>query len=90
MSTEESDEVSVYPNPTSMRKITISLGNLEPVPAPRVEIIATSGRIVQSANVDCDGCNAIDFTLDNNVTPGLYLVNVVLNRRRVTKKLQVK
>jgi hypothetical protein len=90
MSTEESDEVSVYPNPTSMRKITISLGNLEPVPAPRVEIIATSGRIVQSANVDCGGCNAIDFTLDNNVTPGLYLVNVVLNRRRVTKKLQVK
>jgi hypothetical protein len=91
MSEGESDEISVYPNPiTSSRKITVSLGNLQPVAEPRIEIISTSGQIVQAANVECEGCKTIDFTLDNNVTPGLYLVNVVMNRRRVTKKLQVK
>jgi hypothetical protein len=90
MSVEESDEVYVYPNPTSSRQITVSLGNLQAVSNPRVEIISTSGKIVQAANVDCDGCASIDLTLDNNVTSGLYLVNVVMNQRRVTKKLQVK
>jgi hypothetical protein len=90
MSEEESNEISLFPNPTSSRQITVSLGNLEPVANPRVEIISSAGQVVQAGIVDCDGCNSIDFTLDNDVVPGLYMVNVVLNRRRVTKKLQVK
>lgn len=90
MSEEESSEISVYPNPTSSREISISLGNLQPVADPRVEIISSAGRIIQSQTASCEGCNEIHFTLDNNVVPGLYLVNVVMNRRRITKKLQVK
>jgi hypothetical protein len=90
MSEEESNEISLFPNPTSSRQITVSLGNLEPFVNPRVEIISSAGQVVQAAIVDCDGCNSIDFTLDNDVVPGLYMVNVVLNRRRVTKKLRVK
>jgi hypothetical protein len=89
MSEEEEDEISLYPNPTSTRQITISMGNME-LANPRVEIVSATGKIIQAQDVNCDGCSSIEFMLDNSVTQGLYLVNVVSNRRRLTKKLQVK
>jgi hypothetical protein len=89
MSSEESNEISVYPNPTSSRLVVISLGGLDVV-NPRVEIYSVSGKVVQAEETECNGCSSIELTLDNNVTHGLYLVNVISNRRRLTKKLQVK
>jgi hypothetical protein len=90
---EVKDEISLYPNPTSGREVTISIsGNaIKEISETRVEVVSMNGKVVHAQRVNCnDNCEDIVISLDNNVTPGVYVVNVLMNKKRLTKKLHIK
>lgn len=86
---EESNPLSVYPNPiVSGNRLSISLpeslnGDVQ------VDIISTTGVALQSEQIFHNG-SGITIDLKPSITPGLYVLKVFNNRKRLATKIQVK
>ncbi|RYH72291.1 T9SS type A sorting domain-containing protein [Flavobacteriaceae bacterium 144Ye] len=72
-------QIKVYPNPTSRGVHILGINN----PAS-VEVFAVDGRKVYTENIS--GGNAY---LNINVSPGMYLLNIVSEERTIVKKIIV-
>jgi hypothetical protein len=54
-----------------------------------VEIAGITGSKVFSEQIDCQQCLEIEIRLSGNLTPGIYMVQVVIDGKRSMKRLVV-
>jgi hypothetical protein len=82
---------SVYPNPVTGQEVRLSLnGNLvKESNQIKVEVSSSRGEVIHSEVVTCSGCSEIPIAFGNSVSPGVYIVNVNVNGKRLHKKLLV-
>lgn len=87
-------EIGLYPNPAERGSVTLSLStDADQWSASpwQVEITSMTGTVVHSEITRCEaGCSAITIALNERFTPGVYMVNVIINRKRFSKKLLVR
>lgn len=87
-------EIGLYPNPAEKGSVTLSFstGADQWSASPwQVEITSLTGTIVHAEVTRCDaGCSAVTIALNERFTPGVYLVNVIIDRKRFSKKLVVR
>jgi subtilisin family serine protease len=85
--------LSLFPNPATKGTVTLSFDNEGDQALPtgaRIEISSTTGKVVYSQDVTCNGtCDAITFDIDSRFAPGAYVVNAVINGKRFTRKLMI-
>jgi hypothetical protein len=90
LSNDESDEISVYPNPvSSARKVSIK-GNFGADGPSRVQILSLNGVVVHDQEVGLADSGEINIDLASNITSGIYAVQVLQGRKRKVVKLVVK
>ncbi|MEX1240064.1 MAG: Ig-like domain-containing protein [Cyclobacteriaceae bacterium] len=94
--TSENDEASleVFPNPASsgVDGLTISgHGDAHESFDATVEIQHITGEVVYSWQFSCEGnCGEFVLPVDSQLTPGVYLVHLISNGKRSSKRLLVK
>lgn len=88
------EQINVYPNPASsdQSQLTISgYSGFDESIETVVEIINLSGNIVFAEKVTCGGgCDEYLLSLDKQLNPGIYLINLKANGGRYSKRLIVK
>jgi hypothetical protein len=85
--------MEIYPNPadSGTPQLTISGLTLPYGAETKVEIQRMTGEIVYSKSFSCDGsCDNYSASVDQELPPGVYMVNVITEGRRATKRLLVK
>lgn len=90
---EFSAGMEIYPNPadSGTPQLTISGLTLPYGADTKVEIQRMTGEIVYSRNFSCNGsCDNYSASVDQELPPGVYMVNVITEGRRATKRLLVK
>lgn len=80
-----SNEVSVYPNPTSGR-VTIELGDI-PIINPRIIVYDLTGRAIDAYSNHIYG-NTYELNI-NSETTGLYFIKIDFGDAQVTKKISL-
>jgi hypothetical protein len=84
------DELKIYPNP-SRRNETIHLSGFEKESSHlSIEVISLAGQTILKSTFDCSECDREELSLDNNLSPGFYLVSVTTNKKRTVKRLLVR
>lgn len=87
-------QIDVYPNPTEAGKRQLTVGGFEDIRDiihTQIEIINMTGEVVFAENVRCGGgCGSYLMNIDKQLVPGLYLVNMKTNGRRISKRLLVR
>lgn len=90
---EESNFITLYPNPTLSRQtqLSFSIEDVTDFQGANLQVISTTGEVVLSQRMDCSSdCDDVLLSLDGDVPPGVYVVNVVLKNKRFSKRLYVK
>jgi hypothetical protein len=93
VSLERADGITLFPNPTANHEVTLSLSSNDHAGwnDASVQVISMTGEVLHQERVICtENCNDVLLKLKESVTPGVYLVNVMKDRKRLTKKLMVK
>jgi hypothetical protein len=89
---EESIRVGIYPNPVTERRLMIDVVMKEittPV-SRRIEILQLTGLSVYSMTDFCDGDCPAEIDLPDHLPPGIYILQVTMRGRTVTKKLFIR
>lgn len=92
ISIEDGEGIQLYPNPVSDRIVNMefTIRNINDLQQAIVQIVSETGSIVHEERITCsDDCRSYLLNLNSQVTPGVYLINVLMDRRRLTKKLIV-
>ena len=90
----EDHTLDIFPNPatTGVRELTIT--GYDETAGPRdtkVEVLRMTGELVFSERVICQsGCREFSLALTKDLAPGVYVVNVISNNKRDTRRLIVK
>lgn len=85
---------NIYPNPASYGEINLTVTGEEEGTAisgmAQVEILSLTGVIVYTDVITCENnCKEISISIDKKFTPGIYLLNAVIDRKRYSKKLVI-
>jgi hypothetical protein len=90
----ESELVQVFPNPApgGSKELTISgYEGIEGRRDTRIEVVRMTGEVVFSERVMCEAdCRGFSLSVSEEIAPGVYVVNVISNGTRHTKRLVVK
>lgn len=89
-SRELEEDFVIYPNPSKGRNIELSLRMENAIAtSPKIEIVSVTGKVLHEQVEDCQdrNCDRIPVVVGSHIPPGIYLVNVFLDRKRLTKKL---
>ena len=79
--------VSVYPNP-AVSKVTVTINSEGNSATAQVRIMDTQGRMVSLQKITLNrGSNTIDLRLQDELPPGMYVVQVASGDELVNKKL---
>jgi hypothetical protein len=92
MTIEDGEGIQLYPNPATDRHVNMefTIRNLSDLEQALVQIVSESGSVVHEERIRCqDDCRSFSLNLNSEITPGVYLINVLMDRRRLTKKLVV-
>ncbi|HEY9488667.1 MAG TPA: PA14 domain-containing protein [Chryseosolibacter sp.] len=90
---ESHAEISLFPNPLQSgdRQLTISGYDGIYENGAAVEIHRMTGEVIHSEKIFCQAnCSDYLMNLGNELSRGIYVVNVITNGRRFSKKLVVK
>lgn len=91
---EVAEDVYLAPNPASNQPVKLVLSGSDTKPGANelnVEIISALGAVVYSKPFNCEeGCNEVVLDIQDRLSPGVYIVNGVINRKRFSKRLIVK
>ena len=79
----DDSQVTIYPNPA---KDKVTIGNL-PAEINKFEIQTLEGQVVVSKSIIGKGSS--DLTIDFNLSPGLYIVNLIGENSKIIRKLVV-
>lgn len=94
--TTESDETSleIFPNPAPGGVAELKISGhrgVNDASDATVEIRRVTGEVVYSGQFSCEGsCDGYALPVDQQLTPGVYLVHVIANGKRSSKRLLVK
>lgn len=87
-------QIDIYPNPAQSGdpELTVSgFGGIDQTIETDVSIIDMTGNVVFKDRIECGGdCSSYLMTMNNELVPGLYLVNLKTNGVRRSKRLLVK
>jgi glucose/arabinose dehydrogenase len=87
-------ELHIYPNPASKGVSTLMISGLEGMgddeSEGKIEIQRMTGEIVYSVKFTCGDCSDYSIGLKEDYSPGVYLVNVIANGRRASRRLFIK
>jgi hypothetical protein len=87
-------ELHIYPNPASRGISELMISGLEGINngfESKIEIQRITGEIVYSVKFNCGfDCTEYSMPLSDEFTPGVYLVNVITNGRKFSKRLFIK
>jgi hypothetical protein len=92
LSDNPQDALGLYPNPARNHEVALTISGdvMQTLNDAQVQLISATGEVVHTQTVKCDGdCNNVLLSLKENVSPGVYLVNVITGRKRLSKKLMV-
>ena len=84
---KNTNELNVYPNPFS-ETTNIELSTLKSKRAS-IEVYDLYGRLVErlyDGQINSDTNNLFEFNKDNNLSPGVYIVRVILDNNEVHTK----
>jgi hypothetical protein len=90
---EEGDAVEIYPNPaeSGTDALRVSGYGMENAFDGKLEIQRMTGELVYSKRFTCEGnCENYSTSVDEELPPGVYMVNVTMDGKRTTKRLLVK
>jgi hypothetical protein len=83
--------ISIYPNPViGGEELSISIGETIEGHDVQVEIISGTGNVLPLETVKHTGNGELRIPVNRSVASGIYLVRVFNNKKRWTKKLQIK
>lgn len=86
------DALGLYPNPAINHEVALTVSGdvMQRLNDAQVQVISTTGEVVHTQTVKCDGdCNDVLLSLKENIRPGVYMVTVLMGRKRLSKKLLV-
>jgi hypothetical protein len=94
-STQTHDAVlEVFPNPAPEGLTDLMISGYEGVNESReskIEILRMTGEVIYSEKISCDNnCDGYSVAVHKELSPGIYLVNVITNGKRHSKRLLVK
>ncbi|MEX2231398.1 MAG: Ig-like domain-containing protein [Cyclobacteriaceae bacterium] len=93
---DENDEsaLQVFPNPAPGGESELTISGYEGVNETRetkIEILRMTGELVYSESVLCESnCDGYSIAVNKELPTGVYLVNVITNGQRHSKRLMVK
>jgi hypothetical protein len=90
---EGSEGITLFPNPTANHEVTLTFSSNDHAAwnDASIQIISMTGEVLHEDRITCEAnCNDVLLKLKESITPGVYLVNVMKNQKRLTKKLMVK
>lgn len=86
--------LEVFPNPATSGAGELTISGYQRADGPRetvVEVLRMTGEMMFSEKIMCEaGCDGFSVSIANEIPPGVYLVNVVSNGERQTRRLLVK
>ncbi len=85
--------IQLFPNPATHREIQVSFSHEDPevFNRSRIEVIDFTGEVVHAQTLSCEsGCSGAVLSLDERVTPGIYLVKIRSGDVEYTEKLVIK
>lgn len=87
-------QINIYPNPAQSGNRELNIAGYEDIEESvetDVEIINMAGEVVYAGKVLCGGnCGAYVMNINQQLVPGLYLVNLKTNGIKMSKRLLVK
>ncbi len=87
-------EMEVFPNPTETGTAHLTVSGYPLVGEgfeTRIDVLRMTGEVVYSRLFTCEGdCGTYDISIDQGLTPGVYMVNVLSNGKRSSRRLLVK
>jgi ELWxxDGT repeat protein len=87
-------QISIYPNPaqTTHRELTIAgYDGIDETIETQVDIVNLTGDVVFSERISCGGdCSSYLMKVNEQLVPGVYLINLKANGMRSSKRLLVK
>lgn len=86
--------LEIYPNPAPAGTADLMIsgyGGVDDSFEAVLEIQRMTGDVVYSQNIFCDGdCGEYSLPVEQKLTPGVYLIHVLVNGKRSSKRLLVK
>lgn len=90
----EQQTLEVFPNPATSGVGELTISGYQRFDGPRetvVEVLRMTGEMMFSEKIFCAaGCDGFSVSVKKEIPPGVYLVNVVSNGERQTRRLLVK
>lgn len=87
-------EITIYPNPATIGDRELTIGGYEGVDEmfeTQIRILNMTGNVVHSEKVRCGGdCESYLMKFDQQLVPGLYIVDMEAKGVRASKRLLVK
>jgi hypothetical protein len=93
ISTEQSNEIEIFPNPTHNRNATLIIRSdgVQDWNGSDVNVTSITGESVFGGKLQCDGqCREMTIQLNESTAAGVYIVSVTNGRLRLVKKLMVR
>lgn len=93
-SNEFFSQLSIYPKPAKSHETELSIAGFEGIKQPmvtEVKIIKLTGEFVFSDKISCGGdCGSYLIQVNEQLVPGLYMVNMKTNGLRLSERLLVR
>lgn len=86
-------ELTLFPNPATTGLLTLNLtGDMPSAQSEAsIEITSVTGKVIHSGIIHCqNNCHQLQVDIDSRFSPGVYVVNAVINRTRFSKKLIIR
>jgi hypothetical protein len=91
---QESNELNIYPNPAQSGDASLTItgdGEGDQAVETSIEVVRMTGEVIYSETNYCEvDCGGSPITFNRDLAPGVYIVNVVRNGKRMSKRLLVK
>lgn len=90
----DGESFQLFPNPATSGVGELTISGYQETVGPRettIEVLRMTGDRVYSGKVSCKaGCEEFSLSIDRELRPGVYIVNVESNGKRQSKRLVVK
>lgn len=87
-------QVNIYPNPLQSVNPELTISGYEGIAEPvetQIEIISMTGEVIYTEIISCGGnCHAYIMKINEQLVPGVYMVNLKTNGARLSKRLLVR
>ncbi|MFN3404074.1 MAG: Ig-like domain-containing protein [Cytophagaceae bacterium] len=89
--TTENIKVKAFPNPTYKGMVTLSIeGYNRTKHKVYINVMDLNGKVIHSEKLSCDiSCSRTIINIDERFSPGLYIINVTIDKKNYSERLKV-